>query len=91
MQEPRLPSGLFDVQKELYLAKPTMGYRQILASFRHPDPGTNQDKHLSRPAAIGHCLERTALGLLWVSGHDGGHDRILCKEDDARSLAIVQT
>jgi hypothetical protein len=37
-----------------------------------------------------HCLKRTALGLWWVPGHDGGTDPILCAEDDDRLMTFVQ-
>jgi hypothetical protein len=63
-------------QKELFLAKRTMGYHQIPATFSEPKINTY-------PV---HCLKRTALVLL----RDPHRGTILCEVDDARFLAIVQ-
>lgn len=40
--------------------------------------------HISGPTALVHCLHRTASGLPWWSGMDGGADGYLCPGDEKR-------
>jgi hypothetical protein len=54
MRELHFPSGLFDMQKELFLAKRVMRYRQILAIFVEHEPRMSQNQHSSGKAAINH-------------------------------------
>ena len=49
-----------------------------------------QRTHNLTPTAIAHCLKRTALGLFWKPGMQGGADPYLCCQDEQCLYFILQ-
>jgi hypothetical protein len=90
-----LPSGLSFIQQRFFHAQDKLrSYAQVLSLVTYPDPNAPDGVVparllLSEPKALSTCLRRTALGLFWEPGYQGGTDHYLCHDDVAKFEAMV--